>query len=392
MLKLFIISPAGKRYNISSITKDSISLSSNIDNIICEMEFELAYNYRDKLPFSPIEIEDGACFVELYEEYTLLFQGIIPKFQVQRENPKFNCYDPGFYINRNSDIFQFNKVECSQAIKQLLNTFEFPVGEIDTSKVTLDEYFYKETVGEVIKKIIDKIKEESGEKFYFYFRDNKFHFKKKNSEKYLSGSVKPKKFSILLNKKYVNIFNFIKDASYSGSFENMRNSIIVVDGDEKKMNKTDVAEDKTSIEKYGRLSFMAKQEKNDQKASGKNTKKESTSSKKDAKKDTKKNSDNSKKKPKIKEEIEAKKVKTPIKASNLLAEKNIIERTFSFACPGIPTMRAGELVEVPKNNSGISGIFEVKSVTHNFSMQMTLYGKSVYFMTLNLEKVDELDE
>ena len=55
-------------------------------------------------------------------------------------------------------------------------------------------------------------------------------------------------------------------------------------------------------------------------------------------------------------------------------------------------MRAGELLEVPKNNSGISGIFEVKSVTHNFSMQMTLYGKFVYFMTLNLEKVDELDE
>ena len=90
MLKLFIISPDGKRYNISSITKDSISLSSNIDNIVCEMEFELAYNYRDKLPFSPIAIEDGACFVELYEEDTLLFQGIIPKFQVQRENPKFN--------------------------------------------------------------------------------------------------------------------------------------------------------------------------------------------------------------------------------------------------------------------------------------------------------------
>ena len=386
MLKLFIISPDGKRYNISSITKDSISLSSNIDNIVCEMEFELAYNYRDKLPFSPIAIEDGACFVELYEEDTLLFQGIIPKFQVQRENPKFNCYDPSFYIARNSDIFQFNKVECSQAINQLLNTFKFPIGEIEKTKVTLDEYFYKETVGEVIKKIIDKIKEESGEKFYFFFRDNKFHFKKRNSEKYLLGETKPKKFSILLNNKYVNIFSFIKDATYSGSFENMRNAIIVVDGDDKKMNKTDIAEDKTSIEKYGRLSFMAKQEKNDQNSSAKNNKKDS-SSKKETKKD--KSSD---KKPKIKKEVDAKKVKTPIKASNLLAEKNIIERTFSFACPGIPTLRAGELLEVPKNNSGISGIFEVKSVTHNFSMQMTLYGKSVYFMTLNLEKVDELDE
>lgn len=234
-MKVIITTPEQKRYDISSLVKDNIQLSSNIDNITAQMDFELAYNYREELPFSPIDLEAGACFIELYDNQdTLIFQGIIPKVQINKNSPKFNALDPGFYISRIADIFQFNNIPAEECIRNMLTEFKMPIGTLEATGIKIDEYYYKETIAEVIKKIIEIIKEESGKNYYFYFKDNAFHFCERNKDKYLDGSIQPKKYSILINNKYIDIFKFIKDASYSLSFENMRNSIIVVDGDEEK--------------------------------------------------------------------------------------------------------------------------------------------------------------
>ncbi|RRD38821.1 hypothetical protein EII29_09860 [Leptotrichia sp. OH3620_COT-345] len=376
-MRVIITNPEQKRYDVSSLVKDNIQLSSNIDNIAAQMDFELAYNYREKLPFSPVDLDDGACSIELYDDLeTNIFQGIIPKVQISKDSPKFTAYDPGFYISRIADIFQFNNITADKCIQNMLNEFKMPVGNIENSTVKIDEYFYKETIAEIIKKIIEIIKEESGENFYFYFKENKFHFCKRNKDKYEDGNITPKRYSILINKKYIDIFKFIKDASYSVSFENMKNSIIVVDGDDKKMNKTDLAKDEENIKKYGLLQYIVKQEKNDQKASSKKNKNESKKQKKKSKKEK------SEKK---------KKEKKQIKAINLLEEKNKLDKTFTLAVPGIPILRAGDLVKIEKNQTGIQGIFEVKSVNHAFSRKYTLYDTNIYFMSLTLDLIERID-
>lgn len=281
-MKVIITNPEQKRYDISSLVKDNIQLSSNIDNITAQMDFELAYNYREKLPFSPIDLEAGACFIELHDNQdTLIFQGIIPKVQINKNSPKFSALDPGFYISRIADIFQFNNLPAEECIRNMLTEFKMPIGTLETTGIKIDEYYYKETIAEVIKKIIEIIKEESGKNYYFYFKDNAFHFCERNKDKYLDGSVQPKRYSILVNNKYIDIFKFIKDASYSLSFENMKNSIIVVDGDEEKINKTDMAKDEENIKKYGLLQHVVKQEKNDQKSSSKDKKTKEKTDRKD---------------------------------------------------------------------------------------------------------------
>jgi hypothetical protein len=85
------------------------------------------------------------------------------------------------------------------------------------------------------------------------------------------------------------------------------------------------------------------------------------------------------------------KEKKPIKAANVLKEKNKLEKTFTLTVPGIPILRAGDLVSIPKNSTGIAGIFEVKSVNHNFSQKYSFYGINIYFMSLTLELVKELE-
>ena len=85
------------------------------------------------------------------------------------------------------------------------------------------------------------------------------------------------------------------------------------------------------------------------------------------------------------------KEKKPIKAANVLKEKNKLEKTFTLTVPGIPILRAGDLLSIPKNSTGIAGIFEVKSVNHNFSQKYSFYGVNIYFMSLTLELVKELE-
>ena len=87
-----------------------------------------------------------------------------------------------------------------------------------------------------------------------------------------------------------------------------------------------------------------------------------------------------------------KREKKTIKAQNLLEEKNRLERTFTLAVPGIPVLRAGELVKMEKNATGITGIFEVKSVNHNFSQKYSIAGINIYFMSLTLEFVEEIKD
>lgn len=87
-----------------------------------------------------------------------------------------------------------------------------------------------------------------------------------------------------------------------------------------------------------------------------------------------------------------KREKKTIKAQNLLEEKNRLERTFTLAVPGIPVLRAGDLVKIEKNATGITGIFEVKSVNHNFSQKYSIAGTNIYFMSLTLEFVEEIKD
>lgn len=87
-----------------------------------------------------------------------------------------------------------------------------------------------------------------------------------------------------------------------------------------------------------------------------------------------------------------KREKKPIKAQNLLEEKNKLERTFTLAVPGIPILRAGDLVKIEKNATGITGVFEVKSVNHNFSQKYSLAGINIYFMSLTLEFLEEIKD
>ena len=122
-----------------------------------------------------------------------------------------------------------------------------------------------------------------------------------------------------------------------------------------------------------------------------NSKRNKKSSKSDKSSKNNKDVKKNKKSKDSKKSAKKQKEKKPIKASNVLKEKNKLEKTFTLTVPGIPVLRAGDLVSIPKNSTGIAGIFEVKSVNHNFNQKYSFYGIKIYFMSLTLELVKELE-
>lgn len=124
----------------------------------------------------------------------------------------------------------------------------------------------------------------------------------------------------------------------------------------------------------------------------KNTKRNKKSSKSSSKKDNKANKKSGKSAKDSKKSKKKQKEKKPIKAVNVLKEKNKLEKTFTLTVPGVPVLRAGDLVKISKNSTGIAGVFEVKSVSHNFSQKYSFYGMGIYFMSLTLNLVAELEE
>ena len=124
----------------------------------------------------------------------------------------------------------------------------------------------------------------------------------------------------------------------------------------------------------------------------KNTKRNKKSSKSSSKKDNKANKKSGKSAKDSKKSKKKQKEKKPIKAANVLKEKNKLEKTFTLTVPGVPVLRAGDLVKISKNSTGIAGVFEVKSVNHNVSQKYSFYGMGIYFMSLTLNLVAELEE
>jgi PREDICTED: hypothetical protein len=134
-----------------------------------------------------------------------------------------------------------------------------------------------------------------------------------------------------------------------------------------------------------RNSKRNKKSKKDDKEPKNNKGKKNNRKKNSGKNEKSENSKTSKKSTKKQKE------KKPIKAANVLKEKNKLEKTFTLTVPGIPILCAGDLVSIPKNSTGIAGIFEVKSVNHNFSQKYSFFGINIYFMSLTLELVKELE-
>lgn len=224
-----------KKYYIKNVT-DDINLSSDMSTLGAELTLKT----MDK------KFTEGDILI-LKSDKKEIFRGIIIDSNsdgIPSPNNvstySYNAFDFAFYLNKNQVFYKFKKKSASSCIKKLLSDFKIPIGKIADISYQISKIYNGNTVSDVIKDILEQVKEKTGKKYYFEMVQGKFNLININS---LSAQYE------------VNSKTIISGPSHKRSIQNLKNSIVITDNSEKgKILHT--VKSNSSISKYGKLQLV----------------------------------------------------------------------------------------------------------------------------------------
>lgn len=229
---------------------------------------------------------------------------------------EYSGYDFAWYLNKSETIYQAKKIAADKAIRQLCKRFDVPIGELPKMATLISKLYKDMTASDILKDILNKVKNETGQGYRMEMRKGKLNFVK-------TGYIKVKP---VYTDKTGKRISCTKAAAISGdrSIEEMRNQVVVAGTDEKKAQVKATAKSSKSIKKYGLL-----------------------------------------------QEVETKDKLTEAKARNIaknkLKELNKEAVTFTAEMPGNNEVRAGRRLYFDRPEIGVKGWYKVKSCTHTIN-------------------------
>lgn len=289
-MKLEIIKN-NKAYDITNVIQFPVTYSGSSKEFASKLSFSTAYHSVNGFPEIPLTtLKDGIFGVLLTSENKVLFQGITKSIKSDERIKTIECSDPSFYVIKNEiETIQFAKITVEEALKKLFEKIGMTIKINAESNVKVDKIFSEKTVSAIIIDLLDAIKKEKNKDYMVRFENDSFIFDKSKKQKYLDGEYEAQEFFINVEGVTYNVLDFMSGVSYSEDIENLKNSVKVVYGDEKKIEVIDSAKDDDSIKKFGLLQAVVKQDKEEQKGTKENKKTETKKNeKKKGKKDGKK--------------------------------------------------------------------------------------------------------
>lgn len=283
-----------------------ISLSNNTDSLGTSLSFNVARNYNDS-SFSKVETIEVGNSVRLTTEGNLMFIGIVIDVETTKFQKSIKCLDFHFYLNKNKLIVQFNNIDASGAIQNVLGEVSVSTGSFESIATAITKIYKNNTVAEIIEDILKQVLEETGEKYLLEIDEsNKFNL------------IKYKKINVKAD------YNFIGAITKSESMNEMKNVILVTSNDQEEMSILHMAEDGSSIKKYGQLQEIIQVDPNKDISNVRNI------------------------------------------AETKLKELNKVFTNASVEVFGNSSLKSGRLLNVTNEEFGLSGSFLIKSCTHKW--------------------------
>lgn len=215
----------------------NINWSDNIDALGTELNFEIVNEFQKN-------IELGSSIMLVVNGLSI-FSGLIVARDINELYTSCTCYDFAWYLNKSTVIKQFKKIIGNQAIKELCKEADIDV-EVDGAVAIIDCIYKDKTIIEVIKDILEKSTQITTKRFFVQMELNKLKI----------GNFK----KIIVNGKYtlsltdiISVNDNIENVSYSDNIIDLKNSVIVITGDEKAIRYIGKAKDNLNIEKFGML-------------------------------------------------------------------------------------------------------------------------------------------
>lgn len=326
---LFLVKNDGIQRNITSLC-GNLSRKDSIDTLGMELNTDVMRNWKDRyvINYDLVEIGDKILLLNKDKE---IFRGIIVDLGTDRYSKTITAFDYAFYLNQSRTIIQFNKVKADEAIKQLCNKFNVPIGNITSIPTAITKIYKDDTVADIIRDILKQATDSLGINYRLEMRAGKLHI-----EKYTDLIIKPR-FKPAPNVASFNPLKVIGSISKTESIADMRNSILISSSNEKSSRVIATAKDDRNIAKFGLLQDV-----------------ESVNDKNIA--------------------------QAKVIAQNKLKELNKVNEDISITVLGDDKVRAGRILEIDNDMFKLKGQYLVKDCTHK-------YHNRIHTMDLTLEKV-----
>jgi hypothetical protein len=281
-----------------------IKRSSSANEISERLDFSLDYYHKDI-------VTEGNIII--FHNTRELYRGVVIASSWQGRGAKeLNTFDFGFYLNKNQEVYQFD-TEASNAIRIICKDFNIPIGSI-VHIPTRIRHIYTDNLSDTIKDILEQAEVDQDKKYRFEMREGKFYVEEK--------TVNIIKVTTNAFGSDTDITKLISNPSVNRSIENMRNSIKVVQGDEKSIKTLAKAQNTSLISQFGKLQEIYSIDE--------------------------------------KEIAKAKNI-----AENMLKELARVSEEAALELVGNNDVRANRVLEITELVTGIKGLYNIKDCTHN---------------------------
>lgn len=285
-----------------------IGWQSNIDQLGQELDFNIPFNDSRFFPGKPCEIGD----LVLLKNKEEIFRGIIVAEQKNGRQPiQFTVFDFAFYLNKSEGIYQFNGISATKAITQMLRDFNVPMGSIAALPTLINKIYQGQSISEIIKDILDQAEAETGEKYRMEMVAGKLNIQRQ-ADLIVKGT-----FSLASNLNPYSIQSSISSPSRSQSIVDMKNSVKLVYDN----NIVTSLADNDLVKQYGLLQQVI-------------------------------------------EIDEGETVRAKTIAANALRDMGKILEDNSLSMMGDDGVRAGRMIEIEEEITGMKGIYLIKSCSH----------------------------
>ena len=227
-----LLTHEGTTYDLTEVT-GNIVLNTSMETLGASLTFDLARNYHD-INFATCEKISVGDVIVLSNEKEL-FKGVVLDITTSKFVKNIKCLDYCFYLNKNKILKQFEEISASDAIKQLLQEAQAPIGTISSVATSISKIYNSNTVAEIIDDILNQVNNELGIKYLLEFDDNKFNV------------VPFKKINVQFKYKHTS------EESLTESILEMKNSILVISNEQDDTEILATAKDEENIKKYGSL-------------------------------------------------------------------------------------------------------------------------------------------
>nr|DAD95057.1 MAG TPA: 43 kDa tail protein [Siphoviridae sp. ctVqj4] len=300
-------------YDISDYA-GSITWNDSIDTLGMQLSFSIGISMDRYQPALNIDPGDIVIFRNKVE----IFRGIIVSKDIGRTENSFTAYDFCFYLNKSKVIKQYHKINAAVAIEQLCTELNIKVGSIAPMRCLITHIYYESTAAEIMDDILEQENQETGKQYLKEMRGDSFYIFERTS-KPIIATFKP-----AFNIAEFNIGIAIGNPTRNLSIEEMKNSILIVSGNEKSVRILASAKDEEGISRYGLLQEIEKVDEKD-------------------------------------------KNKVRYIAQNKLSELNQVSETVSVELLGNDEVRAGRVLTLSEKMTGIEGSYLVKACNHTLS-------------------------